>query len=111
MIVKTHTVTLGMLFAAINVYLLIGIIGGYGYMLLENSVPGSLGNLSLQSMAFPTRFFYFSFITLSTLRYGDIILMNPLVRSISKFLSILGPLYLTLLVAILVGRYLNEHRD
>jgi hypothetical protein len=111
MIVKTHTVTLGVLFAAINVYLLIGIIGGYSFMLLENSVPGSLGNLSLQSMTDPTGFIYFSFITLSTLGYGDIIPMNPPARSIAMFLSILGPLYLTLLVAVLVGRYLNEHRD
>ena len=111
MIVKTHTVTLGVLFASINVYLLVGIIGGYSFMLLENFIPGSLGNLTMDSLTDPSGFFYFSFTTLSTLGYGDIVPMNPPARSIAMFLSILGPLYLTLLVAVLVGRYLNEHRD
>lgn len=109
MIVNTERVRAGVLFAAVIVYLLLGIIGGYLYMLIENAVPGSLNNLSLVNLKNPSEFFYFSFTTLSTLGYGDITPVSPPAEAVSMILSITGPLYLTVLVALLVSRY--DHSD
>ena len=50
MILRTSTVTVGVLFASINVYLLVGLIGGFGFMLIENAFPGSLNNLELTDL-------------------------------------------------------------
>jgi hypothetical protein len=109
MIINTERVRVGVLFAAVIVYLLLGIIGGYLYMLIENAVPGSLNNLSLVNLKNPSEFFYFSFTTLSTLGYGDITPVSPPAEAVSMLLSITGPLYLTVLVALLVSRY--DHSD
>ncbi len=107
LILLTPNVKIGVLFAAVIVYLFIGIIGGYLYMLIENAIPGSLNNLALENITNPSKFFYFSFTTLTTLGYGDIAPVSPLAQALSILLSITGPLYLTILVALLVSRF--EH--
>lgn len=109
MILKTDSVTIGVLYASVNVYLLMGIIGAYLFMLIENATPGSLNNLSIEHLSNPSKFFYFSFITLSTLGYGDITPAIPSSQSVAMLLSTSGPLYLTILVALLVSRF--EHSD
>jgi|GEM_PF-394534 len=109
LIIKTDNVKIGVLYAAINVYLLMGIIGGYMFMLIENANPGSLNNLAIENLSNPSKFFYFSFITLSTLGYGDISPAAPASQSLAMILSSSGPLYLTILVALLVSRF--EHTD
>jgi voltage-gated potassium channel len=109
MIIVTDNVRIGVLYAAVAVYLLLGIIGGYLFMLIENAVPGSLNNLQAENFKDPSQFMYFSFITLSTLGYGDITPDSPPARSICMILSTAGPLYLTVLVALLVSRF--EHSD
>ncbi len=109
MIIATVNVKEGVLYASIIVYLLIGIVGGYMFMLIENASPGSINNLKIEHLTNPNKFFYFSFITLSTLGYGDITPASDQARSICIILSTTGPLYLTVLVALLVSRF--EHSD
>lgn len=108
LLLKTDTVTVGVLYAAVNVYLLMGIIGGYLFMLIENAHPGSLNNLAIENLGNPSKFFYFSFITLSTLGYGDITPAAPSSQSLAMVLSSTGPLYLTIMVALLVSRFDNK---
>ena len=107
-LLKTEKVTVGVLYAAVNVYLLMGIIGGYLFMLIENASPGSLNNLAIENLSNPSKFFYFSFITLSTLGYGDITPAMPASQSLAMVLSTTGPLYLTIMVALLVSRFDNS---
>jgi hypothetical protein len=109
LIFNTERVRIGVFYAAIIVYLLIGIIGGYLFMLIENAAPGSLCNLTIDHLNNPSEFFYFSFVTLSTLGYGDIFPVSAPAQALSMMLSISGPLYLTILVALLVSRF--EHSD
>lgn len=109
LIIKTANVKVGVLYAAVNVYLLMGVIGGYLFMLIENAHPGSLNNLVIENLGNPSKFIYFSFITLSTLGYGDITPALPASQSLAMILSTSGPLYLTILVALLVSRF--EHSD
>lgn len=108
-IIDTERVNKSVLYAAINVYLLIGIIGGFMFMLIESSSPGSINNLSIENLNSPSGFYYFSFITLSTLGYGDISPISPSAKAVAMILSTTGPLYLTVLVALLVSRFEVDH--
>ncbi|WP_448562677.1 potassium channel family protein [Trichothermofontia sp.] len=54
--------------------------------------------------------FYYSFVTLATIGYGDITPITPLARTLSITLGIAGQMYLTILVAMLVSKYLNSQR-
>jgi len=99
---------------AINSYLLMGIIGSFLFILVNVIYKLSL-NISNGTVNFGYTnhpkffdFIYFSFITLTTVGYGDATPAIPLTRSIAMFVSIAGQLYLTILVAMLVGKYLSK---
>lgn len=109
MILVTENVGYGVLLAAIIVYLLMGVVGGYLFMLVENAQPGSINGLQIENLTNPTKFIYFSFISLSTLGFGDITPAAAPARALCMILSTAGPLYLTILVALLVSRF--EHSD
>jgi hypothetical protein len=53
-------------------------------------------------------FLYFSFITLTTLGYGDVTPVSALAKSLSIVIAIAGQLYMTILIAMLVGKYISS---
>ena len=53
---------------------------------------------------------YFSMVTITTLGYGDITPRGEVARSLANLESIIGQLYLTVLVARLVGRHIAHAR-
>jgi len=55
-------------------------------------------------------FFYFSFTTLTTTGYGDIVPVNKIARTLSSLESVAGVIYPTIFIARLVGLYSNEQR-
>lgn len=56
-------------------------------------------------------FIYYSFITLTTLGYGDIIPISQLAKTLAWIEAYLGQAYLTVLMALMVGRYLKHHQE
>ena len=72
-----------MIFASVCLYLIGGLIWGFGYLLIEVVTPNSFSNMNSNILATSQSFralidlIYFSFVTLSTLGYGDI---APLTR-------------------------------
>ena len=104
MIIDTVNVNIGLFYGAVIAYLLIGIIGGYILMFIENEAPGSINILESENITTPNKFFYFSFITLSTLGNGGITRLSAPARTVSMILCAAGPLYLTILVALLISR-------
>jgi hypothetical protein len=95
---------------SINVYLLLGIAGsvlfGWLYSMKPEAFSASTGEFSSQA-----DFIYFSFVTMTTLGYGDILPVGPLARSFTIMFSVAGQLYLTMIIAILVGKYLNAKQS
>jgi len=92
---------------SINVYLLLGIAGSLLFMAVYESYPGAY-NFSGNQISKQAQFIYYSFVTMTTLGYGDITPNNPLARSLSIFFSVAGQLYLTMIIALLVGKYLSR---
>ena len=88
--------------AAVCVYLLLGVVWQDLYILVDVLIPGSYNAESLSI----TDFLYFSFITLSTLGYGDITPVNSPAQALAFTEALVGQLYLTILVARLVGLYI-----
>ncbi|MCI5064765.1 ion channel [bacterium] len=116
---QTEEVTSDSLFGAICVYLLIGITFCFLYSLIEFAIPGSFSFTReidrTTVLSSPeeiqngiSTFFYYSFVTLTTLGYGDITPLSPIARNISILESIAGQFYLTILVARLVALHLTS---
>lgn len=100
---------------AICGYLLIGINYALIYTLIENLAPGSFEfSRSLLSTlrdvrdfpAYFAHFLYYSFVTLTTLGYGDITPVQNAARVLSSLEAVLGQLYVAILIARLVGLHI-----
>ncbi len=107
--IRAGTVDSEHLFAALDVYLLVGLIFGVGYALLDQIAPESFGapleaDLDLGSG------FYFSFVTLATLGYGDVVPVSGPARGLAILEAVAGQLYLAVLVARLVSLYRQQER-
>lgn len=116
---SSSEVTNDRLFGALSAYILLGVAWGFLYTGLELGLPGSFhlgdGIEPIVSTAVqghserPSTLFYFSFVTLTTLGYGDISPIRPFAQMLVTWEAILGQAYLTILVARLVGLHLNQH--
>ena len=111
-IFSSKSVTIHLIYGALCVYFLIGFAWGFLFNVIEIINPGSFklntlnfvnGEHSLTAPKNLPSFIYYSFITLTTLGYGDITPLTPPAQSLSAFEAIIGQLYLTVLVAWLVG--------
>ena len=102
-IMSVHTRVTGELIAgSVAVYLLLGIVFAYLFELVNLISPGSFSFVDRPVLEDPD-FFYFSLVTLTTLGYGDITPLAPIARGLATLEALIGPLYLTVLVARLVG--------
>jgi len=103
----------------VAVYLLLGVAWSAAYQLLEFLSPGSLevvsgfgghwGAWEAAPGQFP-RLFFFSFVTLTTLGYGDIVPASAPAAALTSAEAVVGPLYLTILIARLVGLHVAGAR-
>jgi hypothetical protein len=88
--------------AALDAYLLAGLLFGVAYWMLDYTSPGSFrtdGTLSRSEAI------YFSFITISTAGYGDIVPLTGAARGLAMVEAVSGQMYLAVLVARLVSLY------
>jgi len=97
---------------AVCVYLLLGVIWSIAYTVLEFFQPGSFKGLTeLVSTAWNVDWIYFSFVTITTLGYGDITPITQTARSLTVSEAIVGQFYIAVLVAGLVSAYISSKRD
>jgi len=101
-------VDINIIYLSISGYLIIGIIGGLVFQALELAIPHSFNTLIETYNAYDLQ--YFSFVTLSSLGFGDITPKSEAAKSLTIMLTVCGQLYLTILVAILVGKFLNTNK-
>jgi len=89
---------------AICIYLLAGLIWAMAYLLIAQAVPGAFNGL--EQVIWYENFAdaaYFSFVTLTTLGYGDISPVAPIARFLVYMEAIAGVFYMAILVASLIG--------
>jgi len=105
---RTRVVDREIIFGAMIVYMGMGMIWSYFYQILEYSVPGSFTLPATSLAGLRNTFYYFSFTTLTTLGYGDITPLTEQARGLAIVEAILGQIYLTVLVARLVGMHISQ---
>ncbi len=106
-------VTPKVILESINGYLLIGMVFSLLVALLMGINPESFSFNKLHSGNTPETFafdqyIYFAFITLTTTGYGDVVPLTPIARSLSTMISLTGQLYIAVVIALLVGKYISQ---
>ena len=103
------------LYGAISLYLLIGMIFANLFLLINILYPGSFTCGSCgQDLNYTFKdgdHVYFSFTTLTTVGYGDILATNPFAGMAATLESIVGQMYTAIVIARLVGLHLMEPQN
>lgn len=107
-IFNSKEITRETIFAAIVAYLLMALMWTFIYMILEMLAPGSFVFSDQQYRQEMMRFEYFSFITITTLGYGDITPLTAKASVLAIFEAVVGQIYLVVLVAWLVGMFVSR---
>jgi len=90
------------LYAALSAYLLAGIFFGLFYWVLEQIEPGTFAGAGASTRMSAL---YFSFVTLATVGYGDIVPRTDIARGLTIVEGVGGQLFLAVMVARLVSLY------
>jgi Ion channel len=102
---ESGPVTIHRIVGAVVVYMLVGNLWAVSYQFLYFHLPGSLQLASAESDSVPTSatFLYFSYTTLTTTGYGDILPVRALARTLAIIEQLFGVLYPVILIGRLVS--------
>ena len=105
-------VTKNNIIGSICIYLLLGLIWTMLYLLITEIFPNSFSGIEVVGWKknLPD-FIYFSFVTLTTLGFGDILAVSPLARFLSYMEAIVGVFYMAIVVSSLVGAKMSESQS
>lgn len=113
-VLRAPLVTVEVLCASIAAYLMLGLMWTVAYWLVDQLTPNGAfffsNNQHSQSINGFTGF-YFSFITLSTVGYGDITPVSRAARWLAAMEAMTGLLYVAVLIARLVSLYSSKKSD
>lgn len=107
---KARVINREHLFAALSAYLLAGIFFGVFYWVIEQTWPQSLskpGDVAMQGEFSLRLAIYYSFVTLTTLGYGEIVPRTDVARGLVIVEAIVGQLYIAVLIARLISLYVS----
>lgn len=105
-ILKLEKINAQVIAGSVGAYLLLGLSGAMLFELIDVIYPASFEHSYNYGGGYDM--VYFSFVTLSTLGYGDITPHTPQGQAVAVSLAIVGQLYLAILMAMLVGKFLKD---
>lgn len=107
-IIDSKIVSLNMILGVITIYVLFGMIAGECNQLIyffdNDAFAGNLDPTDSADLR------YYSYVTMTTLGYGDISPVSELARAGAVFFSLVGQIYLAVVIALIVGKYVS-HSD
>jgi len=101
-------VTTDLIMASACAYILIGMVWAYFYLFVEVLRPNSF-KLPWTPGDDLWDFYYYSFVTLTTVGYGDIVALTKPGRALSILEALTGQLYLALMISRLVGLHASQN--
>jgi len=111
-ILSSDSITTDRLCGAVCVYFLIGVCWSFIYLIIEWCIPNSfsvpLDLVNLDDRESFKTIQYYSFVTLTTLGFGDIIPLSSEARTFSWLEAITGQLYLAVLIGRLIGLHISS---
>jgi uncharacterized membrane protein len=117
-IARSRVVTPTIILSSVNGYVLLGVLGATLFSISNDAHVffhgGESMGILLPDNGVPeySDYLYLSFITLTTVGYGDVMILSHLTRSVAIIIGLSGQFYMTMLVAMLIGKFLagNERR-
>ncbi|MDJ0906134.1 MAG: ion channel [Woeseiaceae bacterium] len=106
----SQDITIDRVIGAITLYLLFGVLWAIAYAVIEQVDRGSFAGITKPLVhGWSSDWLYFSFVTMTTLGYGDITPVSATARTFAYLQAVFGQFYITILVAGLVGAYITKY--
>ncbi|WP_320007605.1 ion channel [Maridesulfovibrio sp.] len=107
---RQKKVTRDLISGAICIYMLAGLVWGDAYSLCEIFSRASFAGINPADSVFAVRgaLAYFSYVTMLTVGYGDIIPVSPMARSLTILQGLFGQMYLAVFIAGILGAFLSQ---
>ncbi len=106
-VARSKIVSRDVILEAINGYLLMGLSGSILFALVGRIQEHAFAFSNPQVHYF-SEFIYFGFITQTTVGFGDIAPVSDLARLLTITMGICGQMYIAIIIAMLVGKYLSQ---
>ncbi|WP_375236124.1 ion channel [Winogradskyella sp.] len=97
----------------ISGYISLGLLSFFLCLTIEIIYPNSFSGITTHAInigpsEMSDSLMYYSYITLMTIGYGDILPTTPIAQKAAIFIGLIGQFYLVVLTAIVVGKYINQ---
>jgi len=112
-VAKAATVEKNVIMGLIGGYLALGLLSFFLFYVIEYVEPNSYSNLVLsagENEKFTEQLIYFSYVTLLTIGYGEIVPISELAQKAAILIALLGQFYIVILTAIVVGKFINQYQ-
>jgi len=104
---KAVVVNKNVIFGLVSGYISLGFIGFFICFSIELAQPNSFQGF-LTGISTTDNLMYYSYITLLTIGYGDILPTTALAQKGVMLIGLVGQIYLVVITAIVIGKYLNQ---
>ena len=108
-LVDQDKVDLNTIGAVLAGFFVIGIIGGVLFSSIEFYSPGSFAGLVDEGRKV-SDLVYFSFVTLTTIGYGDIAPVTQLAQRVTVLFGLVGNFYSTIIIGIIISKFLANKK-
>lgn len=106
---KAKVVGKNVILGLISGYISLGLLSFFMCLTIEIIQPNSFsGFVNGVGTDMTEQLMYYSYITLMTIGYGDILPVTPIAQKAAVFIGLIGQFYLVILTAIVVGKYINQ---
>jgi len=109
-LMRGRRVTQDTVVSAACLYLLVGLTFAFAYMWIQVDAPGAFAVANGGDFLDLSDLIYFSFVTLTTLGYGDITPVAGVARSLVILEAVFGVMYLATIISRIVSLYSSEDK-
>lgn len=110
-IIKSKNVDVKLIVQTINGYLLLGVIFTFINTMLFWYNPDAISFSKATQGVSLDDIIYYSYVSMTTIGYGEITPLSSAARSISMLSAIIGQLYLAIIMAFIIGKFLNQKKE
>ncbi|GAA4268348.1 ion channel [Hyunsoonleella aestuarii] len=107
---RAKKVSKNVIFGLVSGYISLGLIGFFICLSIEMVYPNSFTGL-IAGVSITENLMYYSYISLLTIGYGDILPISALAHKATILIGLMGQIYLVIITAIVVGKYINQSTE
>lgn len=108
-ILLAKEVDFGMVAAVLCGFIILGLVGGSVYVIVEIVQPQSFNGIA-QGVGGVSDLIYFSFITILSIGYGEITPNSDLAQKLAMFFGLIGYFYGVVVIGVIMGKYMSRKK-